>query len=167
MWLLLVIAAATTATAPHTQHVPGVRIARAVEQALGQQLASAHSTATVAVAERLGDQVLSQGALTIETGAVAGPWPRLRAGVPVRLMIDGRTVRTLTVWVEAHDARSVLTYGRDYAALQPGSEVQMNTAVVDMACCPGLPVSAASQVAQLRSKRCKSRTCFRSNHLRQ
>lgn len=149
----MLIAGVLLAANPTTQHVPGTRIALAVEQALKQQLERDGSTAALSVGARIGDQVVPAGDLAIEPGAIAGAWPRRRAGVPVRLLVDGHAVRTLTVWVEATDLRPVLTYASDYSPSRTGSDVRLETAVVDMTCCSGTVVTSVSQIEGLRSKR--------------
>lgn len=153
MWLSLAMVGALQAGSPtSTQHVSGARIAEAVELALTQELAGHNPDARVEVSARVGDQVLPVGTLDIEPGPVAGPWPRRRAGVPVRLMVDGRTARTMTVWVEARDPRRVLAYAADYSARHAGGDLELREAIVDMACCAGTPVTTPSTVRSMRTK---------------
>ena len=153
MWLTLPLAGALVLSASaNTQNVAGAQIAQAVERALTDRLQE-RPTATVSITGRVSDQIVPAGVLAIEPGAVSGPWPRARAGVPVRLRVNGRTVRTLTVWAEARDMRPVLVYSDRYAAQKAGADLRMREAIVDMACCSGTPVAAPSDIATLRVKR--------------
>lgn len=139
--------------AARTQRVPAAEIEQAVRSAMALRLQAMGSTASVRAAGRVGDQWLPTGQLAIEPGEVAGRLPRSRVGVPVRLKVDGRVVRSLTAWVEMQDPRWVMTYAATYPSHQTGASMRWMPASVDMACCAGAAATSVEQVAHLRSTR--------------
>ena len=151
----LVMAASLVLAEPaaRTQRVQAAYIEQAVRSAMTLRLQAMGSTASVRVVGRFGDQWLPTGQLAIEPGEVAGRLPRSRVGVPVRLKVDGRVVRSLTAWVEMHDPRRVMTYAATYPSHQTGASMRWTPASVDMACCAGAVAMSAEQVVHLRSTR--------------
>lgn len=154
MLTLALASGAIAATPPErVQRLPGAQIAQAVERELVQRLAQERSTARAAIFGRVADQQVPAGTVRVELGAIAKPWPRKRAAIPVHLRVDGIRAATLTVWVELQDVQSVLTYVGDYPPGRPASEVLMQRGAVDMTCCLGTPVSDPAEVATLRTQR--------------
>ena len=150
--LALVLAAVVAAATP-AQRVPAADIQRDVADALAQRLREAGSAAQVRGVTGVSDQALPAGQVSLEIGNVAGRWPRARAGVPVHLRVDGRTVRTLVAWVELSDLRTVLTYADDAGARTRGDALRLQPREVDMTCCVGEPVRDAGALAELRVRR--------------
>lgn len=134
---------------PGGQVVPAARIAAAVEDALRAELPA---DARVQVIGATRDQMLPPGALSIAVGKVGGRWPRARVVVPVRLEVDGRAIRTMSVAAEISAPRQVLTYDAAYAA-RTGGSVRLVSAIVDMTCCAGEPIADGEAVAGLRLRR--------------
>ncbi len=153
------IASAQGATLPlpstdiQSVDIQSVDIRRDVEAAVSQRLREANSTARVLGIRGVRDQSLPLGRVTLEVGAIAGRWPRARAGVPVRLIVDGRTVRTLTAWIELSDMRNVLTYADPASAKAPADALRLVAGDVDMTCCDGAPASTADALAGMRVRR--------------
>lgn len=143
----LMLAAATTAT------LSAERQRDAVAAAIAGRLRTTQSTARIVAIDGLRDQSLPAGRATIEVGAIAGRWPRARAGVPVRLSVDGRTVRTLTAWVLLDDMRRVLTYAATNAARTPATALRLAPGEVDMTCCASPAVQDTAEIAALRLRR--------------
>src|SRR5690349_21302824 len=85
------------------QRVEGATLAEQVREQVQARTLAEGSRARVDVIGRIADQSLPAGALSIEVGQIAGRWPRARAGVPVRLNVEGQTPRTTTVWIAATD----------------------------------------------------------------
>ena len=150
--LALVLAAAVASATPQ-QRVPAADIQRDVAATLAQRLREAGSTAEVRGVSGVSDQSLPAGAFSLEVGSVAGRWPRARAGVPVRLRVDGRAVRTLVAWVDVRDVRTVLTYADDASAHARGDALRLEPRDIDMTCCFGDVVRDASTLATLRVRR--------------
>lgn len=151
--ILIVMAAALASSPDATQTLPADDIRREVERALGERLREAGSGARIVAIEAVRDQTLPAGRAKIEVGAVAGRWPRPRAGVPVRLTVDGRPVRTVTVWVGMRDARRVTVYADASNAGAAGETLRLVEGDVDMTCCSGAPIADAGAVRGLRLRR--------------
>lgn len=148
----MLVASLSAADGPG-QRLPAAAIETQVREALGRRLSEAGSGAQMHLRQPLQDQSLPAGRADIVVGETAGRLPRMHVAVPVRLLVDGRLVRTLTVWMDLRDERQVLSYAAGYAARQPGADLRLQTATVDMACCAGETVAAAQQLAELRLKR--------------
>ena len=135
------------------QRLDGATLAAQVREQVQARTRASGSQARVELAGPTTDQTLPAGALDIEVGDIAGRWPRARAGVPVRLRVDGHTARTTTIWLHATDERTVATYARDYDAAAQAATVRTSSAVVDMVCCPGETGIDATQVPHRRLRR--------------
>ena len=148
----LVLAALLNAgPAGGTQSLPATDIEQAVQQAIAARLRDDGRAASVSVVGRVADQRLPVGRARVAVGDVGGPWPRIRAGVPVHLLVDERAVRSMTVWVEINEEREVMAYAADYPARRAGAGVAMRMTRINMACCTGHAVNVASEVSTLRT----------------
>ncbi len=117
--------------------VPAEEIRQVVDAELARRLRDTGSTARIVSVDGVRDQALPAGTLAMDVGNVAGRWPRARVGVPVRLRVDGRVVRTLTVWVAMSDVRRVPTYAQAANAKSTLDAASVVVADVDMTCCDG------------------------------
>lgn len=153
--LAIALAFAVTASpAPaQSQTVSVADLQREVETAVVARLRDMRSQARVVAIEGLREQVLPAGRVRLEVGSIAGRWPRARAGVPVRVLIDGRSVRTLTAWVSLSDVRSVPTYAEAASARSPADGVRLVPGDVDMTCCADAQVVDADALSGLRIRR--------------
>jgi flagella basal body P-ring formation protein FlgA len=151
--LALAMAAALASPSPATQTLPAADIQREVETVLAQRLRDAGSSARIVAIAGVRDQSLPGGRAKAEVGTIPGRWPRARAGVPVRLTVDGRAVRTLTAWVETTDVRRVLTYADAAHPRTAGDALRLVAGDVDMTCCDGLPVADGDALRGLRLRR--------------
>lgn len=149
-WLAFAVLGASPGS---VQHVQGDDVATRVQQELQARTVAIGSAAQVRIATRVADQSLPAGPLRIEIGEVAGRWPRARAGVPVRLNVDGYAPRPLTVWVSASDPRTVMAYTADYAAGTSGASVGAAPAVIDMVCCDPATVAGPHELSERRLRR--------------
>lgn len=134
MWSLLL--ALTTSAAPNADAVTAQ-----IQSELQQRLLAQGSSAVVQVG-RVRLQALPVGAVQLETGEVAGRWPRARASVPLKVHVDGHVLRTLNVPVTASDVRSVLVFEASYAARTGLDTVRLHESNVDMVCCSGNVLAA-------------------------
>lgn len=147
------LALALAAASPGANALPAERIRRDVSAVVARRLHDLGSEAQIVAIEGLRDQALPAGRAGLSIGEIAGRWPRARAGVPVRIEVDGRAVRTLTAWVTLRDTRTVLAYERSAAARTPGDALRLRTAEVDMTCCDGAPVADPADLAGQRLRR--------------
>jgi flagellar basal body P-ring formation protein FlgA len=148
----LIVMSALAGGAP-IQRVPAADIARTVTSEVKHRLREVGSQAQFALSGRVEDQSLPAGELRIVVGDIAGRWPRSRVAMPVRLLVDGRPVRTVTVWVEMREERTVPTYAESYPVHRPMSQLRTAPAVVDMMCCAGPVMTASADDGDLRLKR--------------
>lgn len=148
-----VIALSAAAPAAQTQTMPVADLQREVETAMVARLRDARSPARVVAIEGLRDQTLPAGRVRLDVGSIAGRWPRARAGVPVRVLVDGRAVRTLTAWVALSDVRSVPTYAEAVSAKSPAETLRLVPGDVDMTCCGDATVVDAGALSGLRVRR--------------
>lgn len=141
-----------TDRAAQSRLVSAETIEQVAHEGLRSQLDAMGSHAGVTILGRTQDQHgLPDGEVAVEMGAIGGRLPRSRVGVPVRLLVDGRLVRTVTVWVGVEDKREVLTYAADHSARMRGGALALRPAIVDMACCAGEAVIAAEELQELRT----------------
>ncbi len=153
MLRIFAIAAALGSAQSGTLTLPSVDIQRDVEAAVTQRLREADSSARVLGVSGVRDQSLPKGRVTLEVGAIAGRWPRARAGVPVRVSVDGRVVRTVTAWVALGDLRNVLTYAEPASAKTPVDALRLVAGDVDMICCDGAAAASVDTLAGTRVRR--------------
>ncbi len=153
MLRIFAIAAALGSAQSGTLTLPSADIQRDVESAVTQRLREADSSARVLGVSGVRDQSLPKGRVTLEVGAIAGRWPRARAGVPVRVSVDGRVVRTVTAWVALGDLRSVLTYAEPASAKTPVDALRLVAGDVDMICCDGAVAASVDTLAGTRVRR--------------
>lgn len=148
--LVLALAAGT----PQTNALSAGRIREEVASVVAQRLRDAGSDARISGIDGVRDQSLPAGRVELSVGEIAGRWPRTRAGVPVRVEVDGRLVRTLTAWVTLRDMRVVLTYADAAAARTPAEALRLLPADVDMTCCDAAAaVAATGDLAGMRLRR--------------
>lgn len=136
---------------PSVQQLGGDTVVARVQAHLQARLDAEGSTARLQPASRIADLALPEGEVSFDVGRVAGRWPRAAAGVPVRIAVDGRTVRRLTVWMNASDPRAVLGYAQDFAVGTVAP--QAVPATVDMVCCTGTPVASEGELRGMRLRR--------------
>ncbi|MGG6463287.1 flagellar basal body P-ring formation chaperone FlgA [Solilutibacter silvestris] len=149
-WFFL--AAALTAQ-PAAQTVAVHDIEDRVGAMLMERLAATQSKAMVHLDAGLRPQTVPAGTLDIEVGEPIGRFPRSHVAVPVRLRVDGRTARTLTVWAELHEPRMALTYSRDYRRAQVAESVSATAHMVDATCCAGPLVMSMDAVKGMRIRK--------------
>lgn len=153
-YVLALVMTATLASAQSTgQVVSADDLRREVETVITQRLHDVENTARIHGVNGLRDQLLPAGVLKLDVGTIAGRWPRARAGVPVKLMVDGRVVRVLTAWIELTDMRSVLTYAETATAKSQVESLHLVAGAVDMTCCAGASAPDAASLEGQRVRR--------------
>jgi flagella basal body P-ring formation protein FlgA len=136
---------------PSTQVLSAGVIVQAVHDELAERLGPT-SKAQIEMVGRVSDAVVPVGNLSIKLGSIAGRWPRSRVGIPVQLLVDLRSVQSLTVWAKIQDERSVLTYSASYPAHALANRVQLLPQMVDMTCCAGQAISRPDAIQEKRLK---------------
>jgi flagellar basal body P-ring formation protein FlgA len=144
------LSAAMTAA---SQTMPADDVSHAVIAELQQRMQPSGRRLNLVVLGRLPDQVLPLGDVRVEVGAIAGPWPRPKIGIPVTLLVDGQKVRSMTMWLGVHMPQRALVFGSDYAAGSSTDTLQLVEADVDLACCAGTPAVLAQNSGDFRLRR--------------
>ena len=100
MLRIFAIAAALVSAQSGTVTLPSADIQRDVEAAVTLRLRDADSSARVLGVSGVRDQSLPMGLVTLDVGAIAGRWPRARAGVPVLVSKSMPTVHSAELAAE-------------------------------------------------------------------
>jgi flagellar basal body P-ring formation protein FlgA len=151
--LVIVLAFAMSTPSAQTQTVSVSDLQREVETAMVARLRDLRSPARVVAIEGLRDQTLPVGRVRLDVGMIAGRWPRSRAGVPIRVMVDGRAVRILTAWVALSDVRSVPTYAEAASTKSAAETLRLVPGDVDMTCCGDAQVVDVEALSGMRVRR--------------
>lgn len=149
--MLIALALAASVLSPQT--VSSRQIEEAVGQRVQSRLGSLGSHAQWRVAPGIRDQQVPAGRIVIDVGEPAGRFPRGRVGLPVRLQVDGKPVRTVTAWIEMQDPQEVPVYAADYPRGHSSEAIQYTHARVDMVCCAGAQIATPDQLAHMQLAR--------------
>jgi flagella basal body P-ring formation protein FlgA len=98
------------------------------------------------------DAVVPAGEVRVVAGHEAGRWPRSRVAVPVQVQVNGRTVRTASIWFAVRAERSAIVFADDLAQGAQAVQVRTRSAAIDLAAVDGSPVTSIDQVAGERLK---------------
>lgn len=147
-FLVLALLAST-----NTQTVSAEAVSERVAIQLKDALQATGSTAMVQVPVRLRDQLVPAGKLELVVDQPRGRIPRARAAVPVRILVDGRLIRTINVWAEFSDPRTTWVYTVDHLQRTAGQVVRVEQRNVDATCCVGAFLDRPSTVLGMRLRR--------------
>jgi flagellar basal body P-ring formation protein FlgA len=147
-FLLAAPLVAQAANAP--QHVDAARVVAVARASLDQQLGGDSANAQVAVVGTPEDLVVVPGQVALQARHTVGRWPRARVSVPVDIYVDGKVVRSATVWFALSVHRNVLSYVDDSAQGALASTLKLGQQDVDVA---ALPASPAADPHELEGKR--------------
>ncbi|MDE3071448.1 MAG: flagellar basal body P-ring formation protein FlgA [Pseudomonadota bacterium] len=111
---LLLLTSQTALAAPRAfQRIDAARVVAAARAQIDARLGSERGTARVAVVGVPEDMTVPRGVVALDLRPLAGRWPRSRVGVPVEIRVDGRVVRSATVWFALAVHRQALVYAAD------------------------------------------------------
>lgn len=142
--LLMVALLAPASPPPARQTVPHAQIADAVRAHLSAMSAGLPGEVQLTVLGRDQALQLPAGRHELRLGEVAGRWPRSRVAVPVQHFVDGRQVRSQTVWVAVNWWRELDSYDANLPAGTPVAGIAHRKTRVDLARADGEPVDAAA-----------------------
>jgi hypothetical protein len=142
--LLLAALLAPESPVPARQSVPHAQVAAAVRTHLQAMSAGLPGEIELEVLGRAQPLALPAGRHALELGQVAGRWPRPRVAVAVKHLVDGRPVRSQTVWVAVNWWRELDTYDANLPAGTPVAGIAHRKARVDFARADGEPAAAAA-----------------------
>lgn len=154
IWLPLFAALlAPAASAAAEQTVPRATVVEAVRAQLRERSAGLTGELELSVLGRDEPLQLPAGQHALQVGTVAGRWPRARVAVPVQHLVDGRRVRTQTVWVAVRWWREADVYADNLPAGAPSAAILHRRERVDLARADGQVVDAAALPAGQRLRR--------------
>lgn len=148
--IVLLLPLPATAAAAARQHVAAARIVAAARARIDARLGTDGAKAQVSVVGTPEDVAVPSGDTRLETGPLTGRWPRARVGVPVTISVDGRVVRSATVWFAVSVHRDALAYAADAAAGTPATALALVPRDADVAQVAGELVGDPGQLAGLR-----------------
>jgi flagellar basal body P-ring formation protein FlgA len=151
MLLLAVPGGAPAAAAP--QHIDAARVVAVARESLQQQLGDDAQRAQVATVGTPEDIQVLSGQVTLEARRSVGRWPRSRVSVPVDIYVDGRVVRSATVWFSLSVSRNVLSYANDAAAGSLPMALKFASKDADVAALPAAPIADVHELDGKRLRR--------------
>ncbi|ULU23704.1 flagellar basal body P-ring formation chaperone FlgA [Dyella terrae] len=134
------------------QTVVASRLVDAAQIVLRERLPG-NGDATLSTMGAPEDVRVPTGAVSIKARDVSGRWPRSRVGVPVDVLVDGRVVRSATVWFAVSVRGKALTYSEDAAMGVPAQSLRTQAADIDMAALQETPVESPEALDGLRLRR--------------
>jgi flagella basal body P-ring formation protein FlgA len=99
------------------------------------------------------DATVPDGSVRLEVQPVVGRWPRARVAVSVLISVDGKALRTETIWFAVKATQTAWVYGSDAPAGTPVGKLKIRQADVDVAESDGQPVKTLASLADERLKR--------------
>jgi len=150
MSLLMTVSLTVLATPRASQRVAALRIVAAARARVDARLGSEAATAKVSVVGAPTDVSVPAGAVRLAVHPPTGRWPRARIGVPVDVVVDGRVVRSTTVWFALEVQRKVLSYAADAPIGTVAESLKLVPRDVDIAAARGEPVLDPQQVDGMR-----------------
>jgi len=139
-----------TQAANAPQRIDAGRVIAAARTSLDQQLGTDSTNAQVAVVGTPEDIMVVSGQVTLQARHATGRWPRSRVSIPVDVCVDGKVVRSATVWFALSVHRNVLSYADDSAQGALASALKFGQQDVDVA---ALTASPAADPGELEGKR--------------
>ncbi len=143
-------AAAPMPAAPARQRVAAADIVAAARARVDAQLGADAAGAGISVIGTPEDILVAPGKLALKAHALSGRWPRARAGVPVDVSVDGRVVRSATVWFALSVHRQELAYAQDAAVGTASEQLKLTPQDEDVAAASGQLVLDAKELQGLR-----------------
>ncbi|MFC5743562.1 flagella basal body P-ring formation protein FlgA [Dyella tabacisoli] len=147
MFVVLPLQAAAGST---QQQIAAVRMVEAARAQIAERLGADGSAADVTVIGVPEDVAVPMGAVTLSAHALTGHWPRARAGVSVDVRVDGRVVRTTTVWFALSVHRAVLAYQNDLPIGASGASIKLVSRDEDIAAIQGDVIGSEQEIDGLR-----------------
>lgn len=134
------------------QAVAALRLVGAAQDALREHLSAGAevSLTTIGTPE---DVRVPMGGVSLQVHPISGRWPRARVGVPVDVLVDGRIVRSATVWFAVSIHSKVPTYGDDEPIGVLAQAIRVRAAEIDVATLQETPVDGPSALDGLRLRK--------------
>ncbi len=150
VFLLSVLPLALTAHSIATQRIDASRIVAQARSQVDAQLGEERSSAEVTVIGAPEDVMVPAGNVTLALHELKGRWPRSRVGIPVDVLLDGRVVRSATVWFAIDLQRHILEYATDGINGTAAGSLNLVPATTDVARLQGTPLGDIHDVQGMR-----------------
>ncbi len=149
----LIIATMPLLAGEASQVVASARLVDTGRQAVESRLAADAEHATLTVIGSPDDVPVGVGRVMLKARAIAGQWPRSRVGVPVDIVVDGRVVRSTTVWFAVSLPREAPAYSEDLPLGTLAATIHPQRAEVDVAAIKTAPIDDMRDVDGMRLRR--------------
>lgn len=152
LFMLAVLLSAPLHAGSAVQAVAASRLVDAAQDLLREHLAVGGelSLTTIGTPE---DVRVPMGDVSLQVHPISGRWPRSRVGVPVDVLVDGRIVRSATVWFAVSVRNKVLIYGDDEPIGALAQALRIHAAEVDVATLQEAPVDGPSALDGMRLRK--------------
>lgn len=134
------------------QTVEGARILDTARAVMASDRAGRGTDITFHPLGRTADAVVPGGKVTLHASRPTGTWPRSRVAIPVQLLVDGRSVRTETVWFAVSAKRQALVSADDAIQGTAATDLAVRLASVDVASVHGQVLQTLGPLAGMRLK---------------
>lgn len=151
--LLMTAPLAAGATTRASQRIDAARLVAAARAQIDARLGSERETARITVVGMPEDLTVPAGTITLSLHPLTGRWPRARIGVPVEIGVDGRVVRSATVWFALDLHREVLSYAGNVPLGASAASLKLVPRDVDVAAVQGEVVQDLHDVNGMRLRR--------------
>ena len=135
--LFMAMSPALVAGAPTPQRVEAARVIAAARSQIDAKLGSDRDVAHVSVVGTPEDISVPAGTVSLTVRTLTGRWPRARVGVPVDIALDGRIVRSATVWFALDVHRQALGFAADSPSGTLASSLKLVDRDTDVAAIQG------------------------------
>lgn len=132
------------------QAVASARVVDVARNELAARLAGDGDKTSLTTIGAPEDVRVPAGVVSVKARPVMGQWPRPRVGVPVDVIVDGRVVRSTTVWFALSIHRDVLTYREDLPIGTLASSIHAVPDDVDVTTCQGALIASPKDLAGMR-----------------
>lgn len=136
---------------PPSQTITTARLVEAARKVL--PVASPDLTVTTRVLGEPEGATVPAGAVRLKAHPVVGRWPRARVAVSVSVFVNGKAMRSGTIWFAIQALRPAWVYDQDAPAGTAMSKLKFHKATVDVAKADGRVVDVVAALQGDRLKR--------------
>lgn len=152
LFVLAVLLSAPFLAESTAQVVGASRLVGAAEDVLREHL-STGGEVTLTTIGTPEDVHVPKGGVSLQVHPISGRWPRPRVGMPVDVRVDGRVVRSATVWFAVSVHNKVLTYSDDEPIGMKAQALRIQEADVDVATLAETPVDGPAALDGMRLRK--------------
>lgn len=132
--------------------IDGARILDAARAVMASEPTGKGTDVTFHALGPASDAVVPDGKLTLRATRPTGAWPRSRVAIRVHLLVDGRPVRSETIWFAVSARQQVLVSTDEAIQGTAAADMHVHLASVDVASVHGQVLQALDPLAGMRLK---------------